>query len=61
MIKQMIQYIPQLRKTCLGDKLTIIMFKDLQENVDNTYKRWVLKQKEKFIRKDQVKIIEVKS
>lgn len=37
------------------------MFKDLLENVDNTYKRWVLKQKEKFIRKDQVKIIEVKS
>ena len=37
------------------------MFKDLLENVDNAYKRWVLKQKEKFIRKDQVEIREVNS
>lgn len=37
------------------------MFKDLLENVDNAYKRQVLKQIEKFIRKDQVEIREVNS
>ena len=37
------------------------MLKDLLEKVDNIYKRWIFKQKGKFIRKDQIEILEVKS